>query len=71
MRYNILAVCLIVCSLLISCSEEKKQNTEERPLMQSVDRTPPPDKAYFRDDIFVSSEKRNQGAETWIEKSEE
>ncbi|MBQ6768416.1 MAG: hypothetical protein IJP46_07115 [Prevotella sp.] len=70
MRYNIIAICLIICTVLISCSEEKRQNTEERPFMQSVDREPSSDNAYFRDDIFAPKEKRNEGAETWIEKSE-
>lgn len=37
--------------------------------MQSVDREPSPDNAYFRDDIFAPQEKRNQEAETWIEKA--
>lgn len=70
MRYSIITISLIICSILVSCSEEKKQNAEERPFMQSVEREPSPENAYFRDDIFAPQEKRNQGAETWIEKSE-
>ena len=70
MRYSIIAAFLFVCFFLVSCSEEKKQEGAERPFMQSVDRTPPPDKAYFRDDIFAPKEKRNKGAETWIKKDE-
>lgn len=69
MRYSIIAIVLFVCSFLVSCSEEKMQEESERSFMQSVDRTPPPDKAFFRDDIFAPEEKRNEGAETWIEKT--
>lgn len=70
MRYSIIVIVLFVCSFLVSCSEEKKLERSERPFIQSVDRTPPSDKAYFRDDIFAPKEKRNEGAETWIEKVE-
>ena len=69
MRYSIITICLIICSILVSCSEEKKQNAEERPFMRTVDDNPP--HTFYRNDISVPEEMRSKGPEFEIVKVED
>ena len=66
MRYSII-IFLIVTYICVSCSNGN--NEQKKPFMRTVDDNPP--HTFYRNDISVPEEMRNQGPEFEIVKVEE